>query len=89
MEPDVLVPSWCIKEAAYKALYPSVQPTWKEMTYRGFSLSHGKQGTKPSLVYHPTMATEASKIGCVHISVSHDGDYVFGSVIVEGPTNGS
>ena len=71
---------WCIKEAAYKAMYPSVRPTWKELTYRGLSRS-----AKPALIYHPSVTAESSKIGPVHISVSHDGEYVFASVTIEHP----
>ncbi|RDB22592.1 Holo-[acyl-carrier-protein] synthase [Hypsizygus marmoreus] len=76
---------WGIKEAAYKAMYPVVRPTWKELTYRG--LGDDPARTKPTLVYHPADASCCSKVGKTHISVSHDGDYVFTSVIVEKPAN--
>lgn len=78
---NCLMFSWGIKEAAYKAMYPIVRPTWKELTYHG--LGEGPNGTKPALVYRPTAAAEISKIGRTHISVSHDGEYVFASVTIE------
>ncbi|KAF8897475.1 4'-phosphopantetheinyl transferase superfamily [Infundibulicybe gibba] len=65
---------WAVKEAAYKAVYPTARPTWKELTYNGLA----GEGTKPSLVY------ETGDVGRIHVSVSHDGDYVFASVLVEG-----
>jgi holo-[acyl-carrier protein] synthase len=79
--------SWCLKEAAYKALYPNVRPTWGELTYR--RLSWEKHGLKPELVYHPIMAVEATKVGRMHISISHDGDYVVAFVTIEAPTKSS
>ena len=78
-------PRWCIKEAAYKAMCPTVQPTWKELTYRG--LNGSVHGRKPALIYHPSAAAESSKIGPTHISISHDGEYVFASVTIEHPLN--
>jgi holo-[acyl-carrier protein] synthase len=69
---------WSVKESAYKALYPSVRPTWKELTFRGL----GDQGEKPSLEYHP--AVKGGAVGDIHVSVSHDGEYVFSTVVVEG-----
>ncbi|KAF8974287.1 4'-phosphopantetheinyl transferase [Flammula alnicola] len=71
---------WCVKEAAYKAMYPTVRPTWKEITYRGLS----SLGQKPCLVYHPVLSENRSKIGQTHVSVSHDGEYVFSTVFIEG-----
>lgn len=71
--------SWCVKEAAYKALYPVVKASWKELTYRGIS-----EGNKPTLEYHPIERKNAGKVGRVHVSVSHDGEYVYSSVLIEG-----
>ena len=71
--------SWCVKEAAYKALYPTVKPRWKELSYRGML-----ECSKPTLDYHPTEKKNAKKIGRVHVSVSHDGEYVYSSVLIEG-----
>lgn len=67
---------WAVKEAAYKALYPAAKPTWKELTYRSLG---SKPGPKPSLIYMPS----STKIGRIHVSVSHDGDYVLAQVLVE------
>jgi holo-[acyl-carrier protein] synthase len=69
---------WAVKEAAYKALYP-IRPTWKEVTYSSFNaITHAK----PTLIYHPVRdnVTPAHKL---HVSASHDGDYIFAQVIAE------
>ncbi|KAG1755767.1 4'-phosphopantetheinyl transferase superfamily [Suillus lakei] len=58
---------WAVKEAAYKALYPT-RPTWKEITY---SSLNGVTGAKPTLMDK------------LHVSVSHDGDYIYAQVIAE------
>lgn len=70
---------WCVKEAAYKALYPTVRPTWKELAYRGLS-----DGRKPTLTYLPVDTESLKRVGQTHVSVSHDGDYVYSSVLIEG-----
>ncbi|KAF8812380.1 4'-phosphopantetheinyl transferase [Phlegmacium glaucopus] len=69
---------WSVKEASYKAMYPLVKATWKEFTYE-------KLSGKPSLRYHPTLDMDRHKIGRIHVSVSHDGDYVYSSVLIEEP----
>ncbi|KAH7924923.1 4'-phosphopantetheinyl transferase [Leucogyrophana mollusca] len=73
---------WAVKEAAYKALYP-IRPTWKELTFTSMI-----NGVKPSLLYHPSARPSASSdasgnVGALHVSVSHDGEYVFASVLAE------
>lgn len=70
---------WAIKEATYKAIYHAVKPTWKELSYRTIE----GQGSKPFLIYEPLDIAEAVKLGRLHASVSHDGDYVFATVIAE------
>ncbi|KAF9498409.1 4'-phosphopantetheinyl transferase [Pleurotus eryngii] len=65
---------WAVKEAAYKALYPMFRPTWKELTYRSLT-----DGRKPEVIYHCDSATSIS----LHVSVSHDGEYVFATVLAE------
>ncbi|KAJ7593456.1 4'-phosphopantetheinyl transferase, partial [Mycena floridula] len=65
---------WAMKEAAYKALYPHFRPTWKDLTYRGLDKV---TGARPVLEYKESIK--------LHSSVSHDGEYVFASVIVERP----
>lgn len=69
---------WSVKEAAYKALYPVLKPTWKELTYRGL------QGRiKPTLEYCPVVPEEREKVGKIHVSISHDGDIVFATVLAQ------
>jgi holo-[acyl-carrier protein] synthase len=58
-----------------------VSPTWKELTYRG---SNEESGVKPTLKYHPFLPYESRKVGRIHVSVSHDGNYVLATVLVEG-----
>ncbi|KAF8627189.1 hypothetical protein AX15_004507 [Amanita polypyramis BW_CC] len=71
---------WSVKEATYKALYPTLRPSWKELTY------HSDGNTpKPLLCYQPHDPQDACKLGRTHVSVSHDGEYVFTSVVVESP----
>ncbi|KAI0092835.1 4'-phosphopantetheinyl transferase [Irpex rosettiformis] len=74
---------WSLKEAAYKAMFPHVQPTWKELTY---SKLNAERLLKPALEYTPFQVTQ-NKIGRIHCSVSHDGEYVFTSVLVEEHRN--
>ena len=71
--------SWSIKEAAYKAVFP-LHPTWKSVTYHSLS-ANGPQ--KPWLEHHPDALGHV--LGKIHASVSHDGDYVFTTVLVETP----
>ena len=75
--PTCLFHRWSVKEASYKAMYPVVKASWKEFTYENFS-------KKPSLRYDPILDANRHKIGQIHVSVSHDGDYVYSSVLVEG-----
>ncbi|EIW82372.1 4'-phosphopantetheinyl transferase [Coniophora puteana RWD-64-598 SS2] len=65
---------WAVKEAAYKALFP-VKPTWKELTY-----SSATKGGKPTLFYTPQNNFASRNL---HVSVSHDGEYVVASVVAE------
>lgn len=65
----VVIASWSVKEAAYKALFPAFRPTWKDLALQ-------KIGVKPSL-YH-SLGHSDLKLLC---SISHDGDYVFTSVL--------
>jgi len=70
---------WAVKEAAYKALYPDIKPTWKELTYLGLS----PYGEKPTLSYGSPSQNSGKKFGSMHVSVSHDGDYTVAYVAVE------
>ncbi|KAH9894324.1 4'-phosphopantetheinyl transferase [Cubamyces lactineus] len=71
---------WSVKEAAYKAVYPVARPTWKDFTFHSLS-SDGSR--KPFLEYHSKERESSS--WKFHTSVSHDGDYVFATVLVEAP----
>ncbi|EJD53839.1 4'-phosphopantetheinyl transferase [Auricularia subglabra TFB-10046 SS5] len=68
------VPAWALKEAAYKAFYPAMKLTWKDVAIQ-------RHGPKPSLVLCSSLSKNLT--GPVHCSVSHDGDYVFATVIAE------
>ncbi len=61
-------------------MYPTVRPTWKEITYSSF----GPTGEKPYIKYHPVSSDLRGKFGQKHVSVSHDGDYVYSTVLIEG-----
>ena len=58
-------------------MYPIVKASWKEFTYEKIS-------GKPTLRYDPILHVNRDKIGRTHVSVSHDGDYVYSSVLIEG-----
>ncbi|KAJ7700022.1 4'-phosphopantetheinyl transferase [Mycena rosella] len=77
IDPTFIAVRWAVKEAAYKALYPHHRPTWKDLTYKGL-----ENGSKPTLLYHPPSDVPVN-LGDIHISVSHDGEYVFASVLVQ------
>ncbi|KAJ7667957.1 4'-phosphopantetheinyl transferase superfamily [Mycena polygramma] len=76
-DPTFIAVRWAVKEAAYKALYPHHLPRWKDLSYYGLN-----NGRKPMLVYRPPPPHDAN-IGDIHVSVSHDGAYVFASVLVQ------
>ncbi|KAI0334704.1 4'-phosphopantetheinyl transferase [Cubamyces sp. BRFM 1775] len=71
---------WGVKEAAYKAVYPAAHPTWKDFTFHSLS---GDGSRKPFLECH--LKERESLSWKFHTSVSHDGDYVFATVLVEAP----
>jgi holo-[acyl-carrier protein] synthase len=73
---------WAVKEAVYKAVYPIVKPTWRD-----FTLQKPAGSPKPDLVYHPKDSQLSLRLGRIHTSVSHDGDYTFATVIVELPAD--
>ncbi|KAF6762677.1 4'-phosphopantetheinyl transferase [Ephemerocybe angulata] len=70
---------WCVKEAAYKAIYPHAIPQWKELTYTSLAA-----GVKPQLEYTPLDSKQKGRFDHIHVSVSHDGEYVLSQVLVEG-----
>ncbi|KAI0824602.1 4'-phosphopantetheinyl transferase [Trametes gibbosa] len=70
---------WSVKEAAYKAVYPLARPTWKDFTFYSLSTDGLR---KPMLEYQSSDCVAAS--WKFHASVSHDGDYVFTTVLLDG-----
>ncbi|KAI0269265.1 4'-phosphopantetheinyl transferase superfamily [Gloeopeniophorella convolvens] len=71
---------WTVKEAVYKAVYPTLKPTWQDFTFKKPLGSN-----KPNLLYQPRDETFSLLLGRIHASVSHDGEYAFATVIVEEP----
>ncbi|KAL5508137.1 hypothetical protein ACEPAH_5755 [Sanghuangporus vaninii] len=72
-----------VKEAAYKALYPTCRPTWKELSYIRFGSKF--PGSKPELLYDPVEKSLRARVGQLYVSVTHDGEYVASTVIAEAP----
>lgn len=67
---------WAVKEAAYKALYPTYKATWKDL-----SLLRLDHSPKPTLSLDiPTAGNVPVKL---HVSVSHDGEYLVAQVLAE------
>ncbi|KAI0356578.1 4'-phosphopantetheinyl transferase [Trametes cingulata] len=71
---------WSVKEATYKAMYPTAQPTWKQLIFH----SPGKDGSRKPTLEYLSDAPE-TRPWRLHASVSHDGEYVVATVIVESP----
>jgi holo-[acyl-carrier protein] synthase len=69
---------WAVKEATYKALYPTAVPTWGMVTYHS---ANRAVHLKPSLEFSGEL-TSMVGTGARHVSVSHDGDYVLAQVQV-------
>lgn len=71
---------WTAKEAAYKALYPRMQLSWKDL-----SVTKDTDGVKPHLIF--SVENQARHTfddpPRLHLSVSHDGDYVISFVVAE------
>jgi len=65
---------WAVKEAAYKALFPNYNPTWKELLV---SKEPSSDGGKPRLRF------ERFENVRLHVSVSHDGEYAVANVLAE------
>jgi phosphopantetheinyl transferase (holo-ACP synthase) len=67
-----------VKEAACKALNPSLVPTWKELSY--LSAAAGK----PQLVDAPTVdARLRGPLPNFHANVSHDAGFMCAIVVAE------
>ncbi|GAA5824354.1 hypothetical protein JCM5353_007038 [Sporobolomyces roseus] len=76
---------WTAKEAAYKALYPHVKPTWKDLVVK-------KLEKKPILEFSPLFLSSSTARHSldsaldqlkIHLSVSHVGDMMVAYVVVE------
>jgi holo-[acyl-carrier protein] synthase len=65
------------KEAAYKALHPHRKTTWKDVEI----VKTKQTGTRPLLQWTEASGTDSTVK--MHLSVSHDGDYVASTVIAE------
>jgi holo-[acyl-carrier protein] synthase len=65
---------WAVKEAAYKALFPNYRPTWKDLSV---SKEPGNDGGKPQLAFGRFENVR------LHVSVSHDGEYIVANVLAE------
>ncbi|KAF8609193.1 4'-phosphopantetheinyl transferase [Ceratobasidium sp. AG-I] len=75
---------WAVKESAYKALYPHVRLQWKLVSLLPPPASATKGGDKPALELDPSLGL--SNTLKFHVSVSHDGEYVFATVLAETST---
>jgi len=93
---------WSAKEAAYKALYPKYVVSWKDLrVYKPVSAGpidcvdladleeQGIRSKKPELSFSDewrSKVPERTSIPKLHLSVSHDGEYVIANVLAEGNT---
>jgi len=68
---------FAVKEATYKSLQP-YYVTWRDIALV-------KRGRKPVFLMTPRMelAFKELRIAGSHVSLSHDGDYAFATVIFE------
>ncbi|CAH7676164.1 4'-phosphopantetheinyl transferase superfamily [Phakopsora pachyrhizi] len=77
---------WAVKEAAYKAIYPTYKPTWKQLSFlklKGIILSDNNNtidNPKPILLFHPEDDIENSILK-LHASISHDGNNTLAFVV--------
>jgi holo-[acyl-carrier protein] synthase len=65
---------WAAKEAVFKACYPSLKLTWKQV-------ETWKAGPKPMMRLLLDIPKEQSPQ--LHLSISHDGEYIVGYVVAE------
>ncbi|CAO1624378.1 unnamed protein product [Parajaminaea phylloscopi] len=76
---------WTAKEAAYKALYPSHRPIWSHLDVSKQTSLDGL-GLKPSISFsdeHEAVSSSPAQLPQLHLSVSHDGEYVVSFVVAE------
>lgn len=64
---------WAVKEAAYKALFPNYKPIWKDLSVS----KEPSNGGKPRLRFGKFENVR------LHVSVSHDGEYIVANVLAE------
>lgn len=92
---------WCVKEAAYKALYPKYVVSWKDFCVHKHVSSNdilgqleeqGLRTMKPVLSFsdewrskHP----DISSMPKLHLSLSHDGEYIVANVLAEESADAS
>ncbi|EGF99144.1 uncharacterized protein MELLADRAFT_68807 [Melampsora larici-populina 98AG31] len=95
-ELQYLANRWAAKEAAFKALYPTFKPTWKELSVlkdqqirlafmaNPSNLQHAffesLSSKKPMIIFQPKNAAKIP-LPDLHMSLSHDGDYVVAIVV--------
>ncbi|KAH9808910.1 4'-phosphopantetheinyl transferase superfamily [Melampsora americana] len=95
-ELQYLANRWAAKEAAYKALYPTFKPTWKQLSVLkdqqnqlAFMSSPSNlqpaffdslTSKKPIITFQPENAAKIP-LPDLHMSLSHDGDYVVAIVV--------
>lgn len=77
-ETDLNEIRWTIKEAAYKAYFPIRKLVWKDVVL-------SKQEGKPTLDFWRNGVKEDAGVTEVRAwaSISHDGEFVIGQVILE------
>lgn len=74
---------WAAKEAAYKSLFPHMRLPPRDLTYVRHT---GSIGERPTLLLDDRVrwgAERARDALQLHLSVSHDGDYVVAYVLAE------
>ncbi|KAL9940628.1 hypothetical protein V8E36_000116 [Tilletia maclaganii] len=89
---------WAAKEAAYKALYPHIRLRWKDIELVKPPLSSDAvqaqastsviaPGPKPVLrltqAFLRNESRQSDGLPVLHVSISHDGDYVLAFVVAE------
>lgn len=66
-------------------MYPVVKPTWKEFTF--LRIHDDVANLKPVLEYRPLKVDRGEPVDNtvmkMHASVSHDGEYIFATVLAE------
>lgn len=72
---------WAVKESAYKALYPHAHLQWKLVSFLPPPASTINGSNKPTLVLDSSLGLSSTLK--LHASISHDGEYVFATVLAE------